>query len=85
MRAQVSDPDHLEKFLDADGPFDGGSADPIFDVLCNGQMGEQRIVLEDDADASSFGADHRVWTRKDPPVCLDHTVVRYFQPGDEAE
>ena len=66
---------------------DAAGAQPEGDVLERGQVGEQQVVLEDDADGSAFRVDEDVGGRvvERLAVELDAALVDRQQPGEAAE
>ena len=55
------------------------------DVLGDGQVREERVVLEDHADPALLGRYPRSGARDSAAVDLDGASARLLEPGDEAQ
>src|SRR4029450_9529132 len=68
-------------------PVPARAVEPDAEVRRGGEVGKERVVLEDDADAPRLGlhVDSTLSVRDGPPGYRDPPLVRRLEPGDQPE
>jgi hypothetical protein len=78
---QVHKAYHFEHHADLTCSFRGWQAvQSECNIVCDAQMGEERIVLEDHPDMPMLGREHMPWCRDQPTIQIDLAGAYSFKP-----